>query len=167
MEQRPTSPTWLGSNYAPQLLKTVAVAARWQEPDTVQAMSQQNLELIRAGFAAHNRGDLDALTQVYDPDVVFETLLLGTHHGNEAIRLIYEENRKTLSGYTVDPIELIDAGDQVVAVAQVNGVGPASQIAMEDRDRFAFLFTIKNGRVVREQAFRNREEALEAAGLSD
>ena len=130
-------------------------------------MSQENLELIRAGFAAHNNGDLDALTQVYDPDVVFETLLLGTHHGNEAIRLIYEENQKTLSGYSVDPIELIDTGDQVVAVAQVNGVGPASQIAMEDRDRFAFLFTIKNGRVVREQAFRNREEALEAAGLSE
>jgi ketosteroid isomerase-like protein len=130
-------------------------------------MSEENLELIRAGFAAHNNGDLDALTQVYDPDVVFETLLLGTHHGNEAIRLIYEENQKTLSGYRVDPIELIDAGDQVVAVAQVTGVGPGSQIAMEDRDRFAFLFTIKNGRVVREQAFRNKEEALEAAGLSE
>ena len=54
----------------------------------------------------------------------------------------------------------------MVAVAQVNGVGPASQIAMED-DQFAFLFTIKNGRVVREQAFRNRDEALEAAGLRD
>ena len=130
-------------------------------------MSQENLELIRAGFAAHNRGDLDALTQVYDADVVFETLLLGTHHGKEAIRLIYEENQKTLSGYTIDPIELIDAGDQVVAVAQVTGVGPVSQIAMEDRDQFAFLFTIKKGRVVREQAFRNREEAIEAAGLSE
>ena len=50
-------------------------------------------------------------------------------------------------------------------MAQVGGVGPASQIAMEDRDRFAFVFTMKNGRAVREQAFRNREEALEAAGL--
>jgi len=38
---------------------------------------------------------------------------------------------------------------------------------MDDSDRFAFLFTIKNGRVVREQAFRNREEAIEAAGLRD
>jgi ketosteroid isomerase-like protein len=130
-------------------------------------MSKENVELIRAGFAAHNRGDLDALMQVYDPDVVFETLLLGTHRGNEAIRLIYEENRKTLAGYDVEPVELIGAGDQVVAVAQVTGVGPASQIAMEDRDRFAFLFTFKNGRVVREQAFRNREEALEAAGLEE
>ena len=130
-------------------------------------MSEENLELIRAGFAAHNNGDLDALTQVYDPDVVFETLLLGTHRGNEAIRLIYEENQKTLSGYDVVPVELINAGDQVVAVAQVTGTGPSSQIAMEDRDRFAFLFTIKNGRVVREQAFRNRDEALQAAGLRD
>ena len=38
---------------------------------------------------------------------------------------------------------------------------------MEERDQFAFLFTIRNGKVVREQAFRNREEALEAAGLRD
>ncbi len=129
-------------------------------------MSQENLDLIRAGFAAHNRGDLDALVEVYDPDVVFETLLLGTRHGNEAIREIYEESRKTLSGYDVEPVELIDSGDQVVAVAQVTGVGSASQIAM-DGDRFAFLFTVENGRIVREQAFRNRDEALEAAGLRD
>jgi ketosteroid isomerase-like protein len=129
-------------------------------------MSEENLELIRAGFAAHNRGDLDALVEPYDPDVVFETLLLGTHHGNEAIRVIYEENQKTLSGYDVVPVELIDSGDQVVAVAGVKGVGPASQIAM-DGDRFAFLFTIKSGRVVREQAFRNKDEALEAAGLAE
>jgi hypothetical protein len=38
---------------------------------------------------------------------------------------------------------------------------------MEDRDQFAFLFTIKNRRCVREQAFRNRDEALEAAGLRE
>jgi ketosteroid isomerase-like protein len=81
-------------------------------------MSQKNVELVRAAFAALNRGDLDALTQFYDPDVVFETLLLGTHRGNEAIRLLYEEGRKTLSGYAIDPIELIDAGDKVVALDQ-------------------------------------------------
>jgi ketosteroid isomerase-like protein len=129
-------------------------------------MSQENVEIVRAAFEAYNRGDLDALTQFYDPDVVFETLLLGTHRGNEAIRVLYEENRKTLSGYRLDPIELIDAGNKVVADVQVIGVGPASQIAMEDRDRFALLFTIRNGRTVRQQSFRNREDALEAAGLS-
>ena len=33
--------------------------------------------------------------------------------------------------------------------------------------QFAFVFTFKGDRIVREQAFRNREEAVEAAGLSD
>jgi ketosteroid isomerase-like protein len=128
-------------------------------------MSQENVERVKAGFAAHNRGDIDALVEFYDPEVVFETLLLGTHHGNEAIRLIYEENQKTLSGYDVVPVELIDAGDKVVAVAQVLASGPVSQMGMDGR--FAFVFTLKGGRCVREQAFRNKEEALEAAGLSE
>jgi ketosteroid isomerase-like protein len=126
-------------------------------------MSAENVERIRAGFAAHNRGDLDALVELYDPEAVFETLLLGTHHGNEAIRVIYEENQKTLSGYDVVPVELIDAGDKVVAVAQTVGAGPTSQVPVDDQS--AFVFTFKGERVVREQAFRNRDEALEAAGL--
>lgn len=128
-------------------------------------MSQENVERVREGFAAHNRGDLDALVELYDPEAVFETLLLGTHHGNEAIRLIYEENQRNLSGYDVVPVELIDVGERVVAVAQTVGSGPASEIAVDDR--FAFVFTFKGDRIVREQAFRNRDEALKAAGLSE
>ena len=128
-------------------------------------MSEENVERIKEGFAAHNRGDLDALVGLYDPEVVFETLLLGTHHGNEAIRVIYEENQKNLAGYDVVPVELVDAGDKVVAVARTEGSGPASEIAVDDQ--FAFVFTFKGERVVREQAFRNRQEALEAAGLSE
>ena len=123
------------------------------------------MERIKAGFAAHNRGDVEALVELYDPDAVFETLLLGTHHGNESIRLIYEENQKTMSGYDVVPVELIDAGDKVVAVVQAVGAGPVSKISVDDH--FAFVFTFKGERIAREQAFRNREEALAAAGLSE
>ena len=128
-------------------------------------MSQGNVERIKAGFAAHNRGDLDALVELYDPEAVFETLLLGTHHGNEAIRLIYEENQKTMYGYDVVPVELIDVDDKVVAVVQAVGAGSTSEISVDDG--FAFVFTFKANRIVREQAFRNRQEALEAAGLSE
>ena len=126
-------------------------------------MSPENVEKVRAGFAAHNRGDLDAWLDLYDPDVEFETLLLGTHQGKEAMRSLYEENQANQSGYTVTPVELIDAGDKVITVVQVGGAGAASQIALDDQ--IAFIQTFKNGLVVREQTFRNREEALEAAGL--
>jgi len=125
-------------------------------------MSQENLERVRAGFEAHNRGDLDAMVELYAPDAVFETLLLGTHHGNEAIRTIYAENQKTMAGYDVVPVELIDSGDKVIAVAKTVGAGSSSRISMDDA--FAFVFTFTGDRVIREQAFRNREEALEAAG---
>jgi len=128
-------------------------------------VSEENVERIRAGFAAHSRGDVDAMVELYDEDAVFETLLLGTHHGKEAIRRLYEENQANQSGYTIEPIEMIDAGDKVVSVVQSRGTGPVSQIDLEDR--FAFVHTMENGLIVREQAFRNKEEALESAGLAD
>ena len=53
----------------------------------------------------------------------------------------------------------------MVTVVEVGGAGTASHIALDDQ--IAFIHTFKNGLVVREQTFRNREEALEAAGLSE
>ena len=128
-------------------------------------MSQENVERIRAGFAAHNRGDVDSLVEIYDPEAVFETLLLGTHHGKEAIRRLYEENQRNQSDYTVEPVEMIDLGDKVITVVEVGGAGPVSEIALADR--IAFVHTFKDGLVVREQTFSNRADALEATGLRE
>ena len=54
-------------------------------------MSEENVERVRAAFAAHNRGDLDTWLDLYDPEVEFSTLLLGTHKGKEAMRRLYHE----------------------------------------------------------------------------
>ena len=125
--------------------------------------------MVRAAFEAYNRGDLDALVEFYDPDVVFETAARrGPTMAARLIRLIYEENRKTLSGYDVDPMELIDAGDKVVAVAQAAGARSRQRDRASDEPVRAFVFTFASGKVVRvSQTFRNKDEALEAAGLSE
>ena len=127
-------------------------------------MSQENVESVRAGFEAYNRGDLDALLESYDPEVEFVTLLQGNHRGKEALRGLYEENRKAVLDYSLEPEELIDAGDKVIAVARMGGAGRVSQIALGDM--LAFVFTIKDGLITRQQTFRNKNEALEA-GLSE
>jgi ketosteroid isomerase-like protein len=128
-------------------------------------MSQENLETVRAAASAYNRGDLETLIQAYDPAVEFVTLLLGTHHGRQAIRSVFEENRTNLAGYSLELEELIDAGpDKVVAVARLGGAGRVSQIALGDP--IAFVATFKAGLIVRQETFRNRDEALEAAGIS-
>ena len=133
--------------------------------DTAPAMSEEHVELVRAGFAAYNRGDLDTLMEMYAPDVEFVTLLLGNLRGREAIKRIYEENRATLAGYRLDPEELIDVNDgQVIAVARLGGKGHTSEIGLDAR--MAFLFTVRDGLLVRQQSFRGKADALEAAGLS-
>ena len=129
-------------------------------------MSQENVERVRAGFAAYNRGDLDTLLDMYGPTVEFVTLLQGNHHGKEAVRLMFEENRRNLPGYRLEPEELIDVGDgQVIAVVHLGGAGRVSQVALDDR--IAFLFTIQDGLAIRQQSFRNKEDALEAVGLRE
>jgi hypothetical protein len=40
-------------------------------------MSQDNVE-NQGGARGAQRGDIDALVELYDPEAVFETLLLGT-----------------------------------------------------------------------------------------
>ncbi len=133
--------------------------------DTAPAMSEENVELVRAGFAAYNRGDLDAVLETHDVDVEYVTLLLGNHRGKEALRRLFEENRETLTGYSLDPEELIDAGDQVVAVVRLGGAGRVSEITLDDR--IAFLFTIQDGLLIRQQTFRNKDDAIEASGSGE
>ncbi|HEY1355050.1 MAG TPA: hypothetical protein VGF09_01930, partial [Solirubrobacterales bacterium] len=64
-----------------------------------------------------------------------------------------------------DPVEMVDAEDKVVTVVRFGGAGRTSQIAVDDQ--MAFVHTFKDGLVVREQAFSNREDALQAAGLPE
>jgi ketosteroid isomerase-like protein len=128
-------------------------------------MSEENVEIVRAAFTAYNRGDLAAMMEACDPEVEFVMLLQGTRHGREALRLIYEENRSIMSSYRLDPEELIDVDDKVIAVARVGGAGRVSQIALDDE--IALMFTFKGGLVIRQQTFRNKQEALEAAGLRE
>ena len=37
-------------------------------------MSQENVEIMKAGFEAWNAGDMDAFGEQYDPDVVLRTV---------------------------------------------------------------------------------------------
>ena len=123
-------------------------------------MSQDNVETVRAGLAAYNRGDLDAVIDTLHPDVEFRTLLLGNHRGRETLRTLYEENRAALPDYKLEPIELIEAGEQVVAVVRLGGAGRLSQLELDNR--MAFLVSFEDGLISRQQTFRTKEEALEA-----
>jgi ketosteroid isomerase-like protein len=63
------------------------------------------------------------------------------------------------------PEELIDAGDQIVAVIHFRGRGRASGIEVDARSYS--VYTVRNGKTVRMEEFIEREEALEAVRLRE
>jgi hypothetical protein len=60
---------------------------------------------------------------------------------------------------------LRDLGDRFLVIGHIRSSGLSSGAAI-DSD-FANLFTLSAGRIIREQVFFNRAEALEAAGLRE
>jgi ketosteroid isomerase-like protein len=69
-------------------------------------------------------------------------------------------------GFSFEPEELIDAGDNVVAFIHVSGTGKTSRAPVEER--VATVWTFREGRPVASEYFgEDRAAALEAVGLSE
>ena len=69
-------------------------------------MSQENVEIVRAHFAAWNAADMDAFGELYDPDVIVRTVEdwpeSGPHVGREAVMRWLEQLRETLDTAALD-----------------------------------------------------------------
>jgi ketosteroid isomerase-like protein len=61
--------------------------------------------------------------------------------------------------------ELVEARDTVLVSVRQSGVGRASGVPAELR--YFTLWSFRGGKVIRIESFRQRSEALEAAGLSE
>jgi ketosteroid isomerase-like protein len=130
-------------------------------------MSQENVDVVRRAFEAVNRGDMDALRELHDPDVTIRAVEgwpePGPFIGREAAMRWYEQ---LLDAFDIDAMEQIsctDAGDRVALQCMWHGTGRGPEMNLE----FTGVFTVRKGRVVLVEFFLDHAEALEAAGLSE
>jgi ketosteroid isomerase-like protein len=133
-------------------------------------MSEENVEIVRRGYEAYNRGDREGMVADLAPEFEYETT--GAIPG---VRTHYEGPEGWVEGVgwlasefespRVEIRELIEAGDQVLALITVRGRG--KQSGAEARWDLWQLWTIREGKVVHGQGFLSRAEALEAAGLRE
>ena len=133
-------------------------------------MSKEDVERVREGYEAFNRGDLDVAVGDMDPDIewhVMGDLPEGeTYRGHEGVRRFWETWQEAFEDFHVEPEELIDAGDKVVVVIKVSGRGRGSGAQVETPS-FPQVWTLRDGRPVRVEMYRSRSEALRAAGLEE
>ena len=130
-------------------------------------MSKENVEVVRWLLETCNRRDFDAMLKTGDSEIEIVTLMGGTYRGHAGWRLLVEQMAEEVSGFQFVPEELIDVGqDRVVAVTSWVGTGRTSGIAVPGTT-IGLVYTLRDGLVVRQESFRNRAEALKAAGLED
>ena len=134
-------------------------------------MSQENVEILRQGYEALSRGDVDAVLEICDPDVEFHLpeggINTGTLRGHRALKEFLEGYIDAFEPFRMEPERFLEADDQVVVVLRVVGRGRGSGLEVDVRP--AHLWTMDSGRAVRIQAFTESEHgaALDAAGLSE
>ena len=133
-------------------------------------MSEENVETLRRAFEAFSRGDLDAAVADADPEV--EYIASGAIPGQGDVSRGPDAYKRFISWLFdmfddtwLEPNEFIDAGDQVVGGFTLRGRG--KQSGVETSWTLWQVWTLKDGKFVHGQAFTAREEALEAAGLSE
>jgi ketosteroid isomerase-like protein len=85
------------------------------------------------------------------------------YRGYDGVRRFWTQFLSGWDEYGVEVEELIDAGDQVVAVMRLSG----RTNELEVDEARSSLLTLRDGRIVRIEPFASKDGALEAAGLSE
>jgi ketosteroid isomerase-like protein len=133
-------------------------------------VSRQNLELVRQGYEAWNRGDLGWVLDHTTLDIEFRTAQLfpdteAVYRGQEGFRRFWSTFREPWTTFLIEVVRLEEVGnDQVLALLRFHGVGRQEvEVALS----FAQLITLEGGLVSQLVGFADWREALEAVGLSE
>jgi uncharacterized protein len=140
-------------------------------------MSQANVEIARQSYAAFNaawggpnpREAIRAwLERFVDPAAEWENEPTApgarrTYHGIDGVMENFDQILEVFEHGRQVPEGFIDCGDRVVVFVRTEA--RARTTGLELNDERAHLLTLQDGKWVRLQQFRDRAEAVEAAGL--
>ena len=123
-------------------------------------MSESNLELARRGYEAVRRGDIDAIRELFDPDVKWHG---GDPNAEGACRnrdqvLAFMRQARTRNRSMGEPVDMIDAGDKIIVIMRRTGEDG-------EPEEVANLTTFRDGKVTEMVHYPNPDDARAAAGL--
>jgi ketosteroid isomerase-like protein len=134
-------------------------------------MSQENVEVVQTGFEAWSLRGWDGLVDFLDPDIEW-TLRpdfpdAGVFRGLVEVRGLLRRFEEAFDDMVVEPLEFIDAGEQVVVPLNWWGRGKGSGVEVAERQGETWVFVVRAGKVAVVTEYRQKAEALEAVGLRE
>jgi ketosteroid isomerase-like protein len=134
-------------------------------------MSQENVEIVRRGYEAFARGDIEGVLEIMDPDVEWAAAiapLLGVEpvRGKDELRrFLTRDLPEGFDGFEARALSIEDLGDAVLVHTRFFARGRASGVPVS-LEAFS-LVTLRNGKTVSYRDYETKAEALEAAGLRE
>jgi uncharacterized protein len=141
-------------------------------------MSEENVEILRRMYSAFNAATsapnpVEAIRVVFepyaDPEIVWEPEASAPEgqirHGIDGVMENFDVILEGLENLRQVPERFIDSGDRVVVLVRTEVRFRTT--GLELNEDWAHLITMRDGKIVRVQQFRDRAKALEAAGLEE
>jgi ketosteroid isomerase-like protein len=131
-------------------------------------MSEQaNLQKVRELYAAFGRGDVPALLEALDPEIVWENpgpaefRYFGRHQGRAAVAAnVFAFLGEQLDMQVFEPRNLFASGDTVVVLIHAEAV--ARKTGKRVVQDIAHAFTFRNGRPVHFHDYQDSAQVAEA-----
>jgi ketosteroid isomerase-like protein len=132
----------------------------------LRSVERENIETLRAAFAVWSAGDMEAVSEYYDPDAIPRPPPgwpePGPFVGRDAVVRQLGEIRGTWNADEITVGDVAAAGDRVAFQFRFRGVGRGPVAQMDA----TFVVTLRNGKIHYAEYFWDHAEALEALGLS-
>jgi uncharacterized protein len=129
-------------------------------------MGEADVETLRRGYAALNRGDLSLVLELLDPDIEWHEPAPspegGAHRGRDSFERFLHGWLESFDDFRVEPERVVERGDELMVVVRQSGTGRASGLSVETR--LAHVWTVADGKAVRWEAVADPEAVLGDGG---
>lgn len=133
-------------------------------------MSRENAGTVRSIYELWTTREWSRIPEFFDPDVEVDlsrnVFNPDIYRGLSGIENVLRGIEEMWEDFSIVPTEIVDAGDKVFASVTIRGKGKSSGVDVTMA--VMNVWTFRESKVVRVVGgYRDRAEALEAAGLSE
>jgi hypothetical protein len=132
------------------------------------AMSKENVDLVRAAYAAFGRGDMSAVLDVMDPKIDFRVAENSPYYrgsayvGRDDVGSLFARIPVDWDGFEIVPELYHDAGDVVVMRGRYRGKYNATGKSMYVQ--VVHFWTVRNGKLAEFQQYIDTAALREVTG---
>jgi ketosteroid isomerase-like protein len=123
----------------------------------------EDVERLRGAYEAFNEGGVEAILERLAPDFQVRDRQTSpdreTRYGREGIKQLFDSYMEAFDTLRLEPVEFVDAGDQVVVNLRqsIRGKGSGAEVVGD----IAHVWTVRDGSVQQLRIFKSKETALD------